>query len=100
MQVETIADAYMVAAGAPEPNEQHAMRMSELALDMRESVVDIIDPSTNDHIKIRLGTYHYFHSTFDDTIVRYKYFVIAISEFKRKYSFPISVRKIMYQVQK
>jgi class 3 adenylate cyclase len=37
-KIKTIGDAYMVASGLPEPREDHAQAMAELALEMAESV--------------------------------------------------------------
>jgi class 3 adenylate cyclase len=37
-KIKTIGDAYMVAGGLPEPREDHAQAMAELALEMAEAV--------------------------------------------------------------
>jgi guanylate cyclase len=37
-KIKTIGDAYMVAAGVPQPREDHAIAVSDLALEMRDHV--------------------------------------------------------------
>eukprot|EP00057_Strongylocentrotus_purpuratus_P015488 XP_011669962.1 PREDICTED: soluble guanylate cyclase 88E isoform X2 [Strongylocentrotus purpuratus] len=55
-KVETIGDAYMVVSGAPTTTKYHAVRIAEMSLAMRESMNDLIDPSSKDEIvKIRVG---------------------------------------------
>ena len=55
-QVETVGDVYMVAAGAPEANKDHAVMMSNLALDMVHYIKDIKDPGDEgSHVQIRIG---------------------------------------------
>ena len=44
--METIGDAYMVAAGAPERRGKHAEMMCNMGLDMVEAITDLKDPST------------------------------------------------------
>jgi guanylate cyclase len=39
-KIKTIGDAYMAAAGVPDPTPDHARRAALLALDMREAVAD------------------------------------------------------------
>ena len=55
MQVETIGDAYMVVSGAPTITKFHAIYIADLAFDMLNTMKELIDPSTNKHIKIRVG---------------------------------------------
>jgi guanylate cyclase, other len=45
-KVETIGDAYMVVAGAPERNNRHAELVCNMALDMVDAITDLKDPST------------------------------------------------------
>jgi hypothetical protein len=40
-KIKTIGDAYMVAAGIPEPQPDHAIRIAELATRMLETVNDV-----------------------------------------------------------
>ncbi|KAL7635086.1 UNVERIFIED_CONTAM: hypothetical protein RMT77_014071 [Armadillidium vulgare] len=56
-KVETIGDAYMVVAGAPERREKHGEMVCNMALDMVEAITDLKDPSTDNHIKIRVGVH-------------------------------------------
>ena len=46
MQVETIGDAYMVVAGAPEVVIDHAQKICSMALDMVDTIVHLKDSST------------------------------------------------------
>ncbi|KAG8234469.1 hypothetical protein J437_LFUL015111 [Ladona fulva] len=54
-KVETIGDAYMVVSGAPEKEENHAEKVCAMALDMVEAITDLKDPSTGNHLRIRVG---------------------------------------------
>lgn len=54
-QVETIGDAYMVVAGAPEVCNDHSARILDMALDMVDALADLRDPSTGGSMKIRIG---------------------------------------------
>lgn len=54
-QVETIGDAYMVVAGAPEVCDDHCARILDMALDMVNALTDLRDPSTGGSMKIRIG---------------------------------------------
>ncbi|XP_037956727.1 soluble guanylate cyclase 88E [Teleopsis dalmanni] len=56
-KVETIGDAYMVVAGAPEKDANHAERVCDMALDMVEAITDLKDPSTGQHLRIRVGVH-------------------------------------------
>ncbi|XP_037087734.1 soluble guanylate cyclase 88E-like [Pollicipes pollicipes] len=56
-KVETIGDAYMVVAGAPEKRDNHAERICDMALDMVEGITGLTDPSTGNHIQIRVGVH-------------------------------------------
>ena len=44
--METIGDAYMVVAGAPEKRANHAESICDMALDMVEGITGLTDPST------------------------------------------------------
>ncbi|CRK99008.1 CLUMA_CG012144, isoform A [Clunio marinus] len=56
-KVETIGDAYMVVSGAPEKEQNHAEKVCDMALDMIEAITDLKDPSTGQHLKIRVGVH-------------------------------------------
>lgn len=53
--METIGDAYMVVSGAPEITVYHALNICNMALDMIASMVELSDPSTGGHMRIRVG---------------------------------------------
>ncbi|XP_005992460.1 soluble guanylate cyclase 88E-like [Latimeria chalumnae] len=54
-KVETIGDAYMVVAGAPEKTKYHAHNICDMALDMVRSIDHLKDPFTGNNIQIRVG---------------------------------------------
>ncbi|KAL1110601.1 hypothetical protein AAG570_008129 [Ranatra chinensis] len=56
-KVETIGDAYMVVSGAPEVEDNHALKVCDMALDMIDAITDLEDPSTGSHLKIRVGVH-------------------------------------------
>ncbi|XP_046748262.1 soluble guanylate cyclase 88E isoform X4 [Diprion similis] len=56
-EVETIGDAYMVVSGAPDKEHDHADRVCDMALDMVEAITDLKDPSTEQHLQIRVGVH-------------------------------------------
>ncbi|XP_037823993.1 soluble guanylate cyclase 88E isoform X1 [Lucilia sericata] len=56
-KVETIGDAYMVVAGAPEKDPNHAEKVCDMALDMVDAITDLKDPSTGQHLRIRVGVH-------------------------------------------
>lgn len=56
-KVETIGDAYMVVAGAPEKDANHAEKVCDMALDMVDAIKDLKDPSTGQHLRIRVGVH-------------------------------------------
>jgi len=60
-KVETIGDAYMVVAGAPDKDANHAERVCDMALDMVEAITDLKDPSTGQHLRIRKSSSSHFH---------------------------------------
>ncbi|XP_022650316.1 soluble guanylate cyclase 88E-like isoform X1 [Varroa destructor] len=56
-KVETIGDAYMIVAGAPEKTTHHAEKICEMALDMVQCIQGLKDPSTGKGIQIRVGAH-------------------------------------------
>jgi hypothetical protein len=57
-QVEMIGDAYMVLAGGPIPSRSdvhHVESITNYGLGILEATKNIIDPSTNKHLGIRVG---------------------------------------------
>nr|XP_045606017.1 soluble guanylate cyclase 88E-like [Procambarus clarkii] len=56
-KVETIGDAYMVVAGAPERQTNHGEMVCNMALDMVEAITELTDPSTGNHLRIRVGVH-------------------------------------------
>ncbi|XP_055377567.1 soluble guanylate cyclase 88E [Condylostylus longicornis] len=56
-KVETIGDAYMVVSGAPEKDTNHAEKVCDMALDMIDAIQDLKDPSTGQHLRIRVGVH-------------------------------------------
>lgn len=61
LQVETIGDAYMVVAGAPEKTKYHAHNICDMALDMVRSIDHLKDPSNGNNIQIRVGGWSAAH---------------------------------------
>jgi len=53
-KIKTIGDAYMAAAGVPEPMARHARAAAMLAIDM-QSFVDNFDPTGMMRIQLRIG---------------------------------------------
>jgi class 3 adenylate cyclase len=53
-KIKTIGDAYMVAAGLPEPRTDHAAAMADMALDMRAAFDALCEPMGLD-LAIRIG---------------------------------------------
>ncbi|XP_064635394.1 soluble guanylate cyclase 88E-like isoform X2 [Lineus longissimus] len=56
-KVETIGDAYMVVSGAPTVTRFHAQYICDMALDMVLEMTSLADPSTGDHLSIRVGAH-------------------------------------------
>ncbi|EGD80119.1 guanylate cyclase [Salpingoeca rosetta] len=54
-KVETIGDAYMVAAGCPEPCEDHALRIARLALALIRAAQTVVSPMDGEPIRLRVG---------------------------------------------
>jgi class 3 adenylate cyclase len=55
-KIKTIGDAYMVAAGLPEPRSDHAQAIADLALDMITIVRSLRDPSGGE-LQVRIGAH-------------------------------------------
>ena len=53
-KIKTIGDAYMVAAGLPDPVEDHANRVADMALDMIEAM-ESFNAQTGYKLKVRIG---------------------------------------------
>ncbi|XP_076310826.1 soluble guanylate cyclase 88E-like [Tachypleus tridentatus] len=56
-KVETIGDAYMGVAGAPDVDPKHAENVCDMALDMVHVIGDLKDPSTGQSLQIRVGVH-------------------------------------------
>ena len=60
-KIETIKDSFIGVSGAPEKIKNHAEKIMDMALDMRDCVTFVKDPrpeNTEDaHIKIKLGSH-------------------------------------------
>ena len=62
-KVETVKDSFVGVSGAPEKNKNHAEKIMDMALDMRDCVTFVKDPrpefkdDADAHIKIRLGSH-------------------------------------------
>ncbi|KAK3084164.1 hypothetical protein FSP39_009295 [Pinctada imbricata] len=54
-KVETIGDAYMVVSGVPEVDEEHAQKLSNMAVDMMEESRTVLNPYTKCPLQIRIG---------------------------------------------
>ena len=53
-KIKTTGDAYMVVSGVPEPRPDHAEALAELALDMRDALVGLVDPKGRE-VPVRIG---------------------------------------------
>ncbi|MGO4840577.1 adenylate/guanylate cyclase domain-containing protein, partial [Rhizobiaceae sp. 2RAB30] len=53
-KVKTTGDAYMVVSGVPEPRPDHAVALADFALEMRDALAGLIDP-TGQLIAMRIG---------------------------------------------
>eukprot|EP00043_Microstomoeca_roanoka_P006449 m.62835 g.62835 ORF g.62835 m.62835 type:complete len:690 (+) comp13416_c0_seq1:198-2267(+) len=56
-KVETIGDAYMVAAGCPEECSDHALRIGRMAIDMVRTAKTIISPLDGEPLRVRIGVH-------------------------------------------
>jgi class 3 adenylate cyclase len=54
-KVETIGDAYMVCAGLPTANKNHALEIANFAVAVREAVKEVSNPLDNSPIQLRIG---------------------------------------------
>ncbi len=53
-KIKTIGDAYMVVGGLPLPVEEHARRVADMALDMRQALAEFC-AETEHNIDVRIG---------------------------------------------
>jgi adenylate cyclase len=53
-KIKTIADAYMVVGGLPDPRPDHARAVADMVLAMREEVARCADPS-GQPLAVRIG---------------------------------------------
>lgn len=53
-KIKTIGDAYMVVGGLPNPRQDHAEAIIEMALDMQQAI-NIFNAETNSNCNIRIG---------------------------------------------
>lgn len=53
-KIKTIGDAYMVAAGIPEPCIDHAERLAYMAIDIQR-MLEEYNVENNDNVKVRIG---------------------------------------------
>jgi adenylate cyclase len=53
-KIKTTGDAYMVVSGVPEPRPDHAARIADLALDIRDATVGLVD-AKGDAALMRIG---------------------------------------------
>lgn len=57
-QVETLGDAvYMVAGGVPDRNENHAVNVAGLAIELVEKAASLTDPVSGDNLQLRAGQF-------------------------------------------
>jgi len=54
-KVETIGDAYMVAAGCPDECDDHALRIARMAIDMVRAASGVTSPLDGEPLRIRVG---------------------------------------------
>ncbi|MGB2927182.1 MAG: adenylate/guanylate cyclase domain-containing protein [Limnothrix sp.] len=53
-KIKTIGDSYMVVGGLPEPRPDHTQAIAEMALDMRQALMDF-NQQTNNTLQLRIG---------------------------------------------
>ena len=53
-KIKTIGDAYMVAAGLPQPTANHALAVAAMAVEMQQTLVEF-NAQTNQNISLRIG---------------------------------------------
>ncbi len=61
-QVETIGDAYMVAAGLLDTSTSHAMAITNMAFDMREEAGKVMKPTTDEQLQVCNTVGQYFNN--------------------------------------
>jgi adenylate cyclase len=54
-KIKTIGDAYMVVGGLPEPRDDHAEAVAEMALGMRKAVAGLCPPGRTEPLSLRIG---------------------------------------------
>lgn len=56
--METLGDAvYMVAGGVPDRNENHAVNVAGLAIELVEKAASLTDPVSGDNLQLRAGQF-------------------------------------------
>lgn len=56
--METLGDAvYMVAGGVPDRNENHAINVAGLAIELVEKAASLTDPVSGDNLQLRAGQF-------------------------------------------
>ena len=53
-KIKTTGDAYMVVSGVPKPRPDHAAKIADLALDIRDATTGLVDPK-GDAAPMRIG---------------------------------------------
>ena len=53
-KIKTIGDAYMAAAGVPEPRPDHAIAVARMAVEMRQGIT-VHGPDGPEALKVRIG---------------------------------------------
>lgn len=48
---------YMVAGGVPDRNENHAVNVAGLAIELVEKAASLIDPVSGENLQLRAGRY-------------------------------------------
>jgi len=78
-KIKTTGDAYMVVSGVPEALPDHAAALADLALDMRDALVGLVDPKGR-AVPVRIGiasgpvvagivgTRKFFYDVWDDAV--------------------------------
>lgn len=70
-KVETIGDAYMIASGIPDPNENHAIALADCALNIMLAVENFAIPhKPGRKLEVRIGIHsgNYFFRLFISSI--------------------------------
>jgi adenylate cyclase len=78
-KIKTTGDSYMVVSGVPEPRPDHAVRLAELALDIREALSGLVDPNgraapvrigigSGPVVAGVVGTRKFFYDVWGDTV--------------------------------